>query len=119
MDPPNIGIARIYEAREPGSRRVLVDRLWPRGISKAGAPFDGWMKDVAPSSGLRKWYGHDPGRFEEFERRYLDELTRAPAAGALDQLRAIASVEPLVLVTATKDLGRSGAAVLRDVLSSS
>ncbi len=112
----NVRIARVYEAAEPGAFRVLVDRLWPRGIAKDAAPFAVWSKDLAPSSELRKWYGHAPERFSEFARRYREELTQDPARGALERLRKQASAKELVLVTATRDLERSGAAVLRDVL---
>lgn len=112
-----VGIARVYEKPATDARRVLVDRLWPRGIAKHDAPFEEWSKDVAPSAELRTWYGHAPGRFSEFARRYREELSQAPVRGALDHLRAQASAHPLVLVTATKDLDLSGAAVLRDVLA--
>ena len=112
--PPWVSIARVYDDSSPGAARVLVDRLWPRGISKG--TFDQWAKDVAPSTPLRKWYGHAPERFTEFARRYRDELRRSPTKEALARLRAEASARGVVLVTATKDLDRSGAAVLRDVL---
>jgi uncharacterized protein YeaO (DUF488 family) len=92
---------------------VLVDRLWPRGLSKSDAPFETWCKDVAPSTDLRKWYGHDPERFAEFRRRYLAELQEPPASHALAQLRS----EPhLVLLTATKDVAISAATVLAQAL---
>jgi uncharacterized protein YeaO (DUF488 family)/DNA-binding MarR family transcriptional regulator len=112
-----VGIARVYDAPAPGARRLLVDRLWPRGIAKQGAPFKEWLKDVAPSTELRKWYAHAPERFSEFARRYREELTHDPAKEALGSLRKQASVKKLVLVTATRDLERSGAAVLREVLA--
>lgn len=111
-----VGIARVYDDPAPGTDRVLVDRLWPRGIAKLRAPFGTWLKDVAPSPELRKWYGHVPERFPEFSRRYRGELARAPGDGALRTLRERARSGNLVLVTATKDLEHSGAAVLRDVL---
>jgi uncharacterized protein YeaO (DUF488 family) len=94
-----------------------VDRLWPRGIRKGDAALDEWAKDVAPSTELRRWYGHDPARFEEFARRYRHELRQAPAAEALARLRALSAHNPVILVTATRDLERSGAQVLRDVLA--
>jgi uncharacterized protein YeaO (DUF488 family)/DNA-binding MarR family transcriptional regulator len=113
-----VAIARVYDEPKPGSRAVLVDRLWPRGVSKHDAPFEEWAKDVAPSPELRKWYGHVPERFAEFARRYRDELTRPSMIDALERLRVQAqSARALVLVTATKDLEHSGAAVLRDVLT--
>jgi uncharacterized protein YeaO (DUF488 family) len=116
--PMEVGIARVYDCPGPGSARlVLVDRLWPRGVSKPGAPFQQWMKEVAPSPALRTWYGHEPERFEEFARRYRDELTRSPAREALEELRMYATGEGLILVTATRDVDHSAAAVLREVLA--
>jgi uncharacterized protein YeaO (DUF488 family) len=97
--------------------RVLVDRLWPRGIAKQDAALDEWAKDLAPGTDLRRWYGHDPARFEEFARRYRDELRRDPAAAALARLRARAQEQTVVLVTATRDIEHSGARVLLAVLS--
>lgn len=112
-----VTIARIYEPARPGSgRRVLVDRLWPRGLSKAKANIDAWEKAVAPSNELRKWYGHVPERWPEFETRYREELKQPERAAALDRLRALAAGGPLVLLTATRDFERSEAAVLKKVL---
>jgi uncharacterized protein YeaO (DUF488 family) len=111
----DIVVARVYDDPSPSGSKVLVDRLWPRGLRKNGAPFDEWCKDVAPSTDLRKWYGHDPARFREFRRRYLVELQRPPASEVLDQLRQRGS---LVLLTATKDIEHSAAAVLSEVLRS-
>ncbi len=112
-----VGVARIYDDPEAGSTRVLVDRLWPRGISKHDAAFDEWAKDVAPSPELRKWYGHVPERFSEFARRYREELGRGAAQRGVAALRAAATSRRVVLVTATKDLDHSGAAVIRDLLA--
>ncbi len=112
-----VRIARVYDHLDSGGTyRVLVDRLWPRGISRATAPFDAWVKDLAPSGELRKWYGHDPEKFAEFARRYRAELEQEPGRGALDELRDQARSRDVVLLTATRDLPRSGAAVLMDVL---
>ncbi len=111
-----IGIARAYDEPEPGARHVLVDRLWPRGIAKDRAPFDEWVKDVAPSTELRKWYGHVPARFAEFGRRYRKELSREPAKSGVASLRQQARARRLVLVTATRDVEHSAAVVLREVL---
>jgi uncharacterized protein YeaO (DUF488 family) len=115
---PFISVVRVYEdpGRRPGEYRALVDRLWPRGLKKEAVDFDEWAKDVAPSSELRRWYGHDPARFTEFERRYRAELATGGAAEGLERLRRVASKRPLVLLTATADVGRSGAAVLQAVL---
>ena len=94
--------------------RVLVDRLWPRGISKDRLVMDEWAKDVAPSTDLRRWYGHDPGQFDEFARRYRHELRAPPAAAVVARLAAQRGA--IVLLTATRDVEHSGAAVLRDHL---
>ncbi|MDA8297507.1 MAG: DUF488 family protein [Actinomycetota bacterium] len=112
-----MAVARVYDESPRGARRVLVDRLWPRGIAKAQAPFDEWVKEVAPSTELRKWYGHRPERFAEFARRYEEELSAKATREVLAALRAAAAEQTLVLVTATKDLERSGAMVLMDVLN--
>ena len=96
--------------------RLLVDRLWPRGVSKAKAHLDEWVKDVAPSDDLRRWYGHDPERFPEFRRRYLSELREPERAAALARLTEAASRGTVTLLTATKDAGHSEAAVLAALL---
>jgi len=110
-----IRAARVYD-RPAAGHRVLVDRLWPRGVRKDDAPFDAWLKDVAPSTELRHWYGHDPQRFDEFAARYRHELEQPAAAAALDRLRAAAAGGTLVLVTATREVELSHLAVLVDVL---
>lgn len=112
-----IRVRRVYE--EPSATdgtRVLVDRVWPRGLTKAAAHLDEWARDVAPSTELRKWYGHDAGRFEEFRRRYTAELDRPEPRAALAQLRSRSADGPVTLLTATKDIGHSQAAVLADLL---
>ena len=115
--PAKIDLARVYDhSPRAGGQAVLVDRLWPRGIKKADAPFDLWLKDVAPSTRLRTWYGHDPQRFDQFADRYRQELAESPAQSALAHLRELAHDDNVVLVTATKDIDRSAGAVLRDVL---
>ena len=113
-----VEIARVYdEPKTKAARLILVDRLWPRGISRAEAPFEDWMKDVAPTPQLRTWYGHRPERFDEFARRYRGELAQSPGREALHKLRAEAAGSTVTLVTATKDLEHSGAAALRDILA--
>jgi len=109
---------RAYDepAAEDGTR-VLVERLWPRGLSKERAKIDVWLKDVAPSAELRKWYGHDPEKFAEFRRRYEAELREEPARGAMEELRALAAKGPVTLIFATHDVEHSGAAVLHEVLT--
>jgi len=109
-------VARIYDEDTETGTRVLVDRVWPRGISKDAAHLDEWLKDVAPSTDLRRWYGHEPGRFAEFRRRYEAELAEPPAAEALARLREMAHEGTLILLTATKDVEHSQAAVLAELL---
>lgn len=110
-------VRRIYDPTDDGVCRVLVDRLWPRGVSKEKADLDAWLKDVAPSAELRRWYGHEPARFDEFARRYRDELSRSPAAEAVERLRELATERRVTLLTATRDVDRSAARVVRDVLA--
>jgi uncharacterized protein YeaO (DUF488 family) len=116
--PPDVVVARAYGLKRDGGYYVLVDRLWPRGLRREGAPFDQWLKEVAPSTELRKWYAHDPGRFGTFTRRYQDELKRPPASEAVGGLQARAKDARVVLVTATKDVEHSAAAVLQRYLTS-
>jgi uncharacterized protein YeaO (DUF488 family) len=113
-----VDIARVYEEKGQDPRgRILVDRLWPRGLARADAPFEWWAKDAAPSTELRKWFDHIPERFEEFGRRYRTELTESPGREAVNDLRRQLQAGPIVLLTAAKDLRISGAAVLRDVVA--
>jgi uncharacterized protein YeaO (DUF488 family) len=109
-------VRRIYDVDDEPGHRVLVDRLWPRGVSKQRAALDEWLKDVAPSTELRHWYGHEPSRFAEFRRRYRDELERPPAIEAVRHLRDLGHPR-VVLLTATRDIERSGALVLCDRLA--
>jgi uncharacterized protein YeaO (DUF488 family) len=114
-----VRVRRVYE--EPlaeDGKRVLVDRLWPRGLSKDAAALDDWLRDAAPSSELRTWYGHDPARFAEFGTRYLAELAGPGQRAALGKLRGFAARGPLTLLTATKDAALSQAAVLASLLNS-
>jgi uncharacterized protein YeaO (DUF488 family) len=112
-----VRVARIYE--EPTQRdgkRVLVDRIWPRGMSKDKAGLDEWCKQIAPSTELRTWYAHDPERFEEFSRRYSVELTAPERAEALEHLRGLEATGTVTLLTATRQVEISEAAVLADLL---
>jgi uncharacterized protein YeaO (DUF488 family) len=111
----NVKLKRAYEpsADEDGIR-ILIDRLWPRGISKKNAALDQWMKEIAPSTALRKWFGHDPARWDEFRRRYAEELHQN--AGLLDQLRSFARQGPITLVYSAHDELHNDAVVLRDLL---
>ncbi|GAA0461745.1 hypothetical protein Ade02nite_16350 [Paractinoplanes deccanensis] len=112
-----VRIGRVYDdPAGDGSARVLVDRLWPRGMTKERAGLDEWCKQVAPSSELRKWYGHAPERFAEFRHRYEAELTHGEQAAALAHLRELAGTGPLLLLTAAKDVKISEAAVLAELL---
>ena len=111
---------RVYDPPEPGDgRRVLVDRLWPRGLRKDAAALDEWLREVAPSDGLRRWYGHEPARFEEFRRRYAEELAEPDRAAALDRLARMAADGPLTLLTATRDLDHALTVVLAERLTGS
>ncbi len=114
-----VEVVRVYEdpGRSGAEHRVLVDRLWPRGVKKEAVDFDEWAKGAAPSAELRRWYGHVPERFGEFARRYTAELADEPAASAVAGLRRLARRQCLVLLTATRDVERSGAEVLRQVLT--
>ena len=115
--PSQIRVRRAYDPPSPDDgARVLVDRIWPRGLRKDAARLDEWAKDAAPSTELRKWYGHDPAKFSEFRRRYLDELSGRAQRKELGRLRALAAVRPVTLLTATRDVELSQAAVLAQVL---
>ncbi|MET3922415.1 DUF488 family protein [Arthrobacter sp. UYEF20] len=116
-DVHQVKVGRVYVERVRGDgTRVLVDRIWPRGLSKEKADLDEWCKTVAPSTELRKWYAHDPERFEEFGRRYRRELEEPERAETLGHLRALARKTNLTLLTATKDAGISEAVVLADLI---
>jgi len=113
-----VRVTRVYSERgDDDGYRVLVDRLWPRGVRKDGAPFDEWLRDVAPSDELRHWYAHDEAKLAEFVRRYRVELEVEPAATALERLRGLAARGDLTLVTATKELALSHAEVLATELA--
>ena len=114
---PQITMQRIYDPDTGGSTRILVDRLWPRGISKERAELDLWLRDVAPSNELRKWYNHDPEKTAEFQRRYREELQAPEQAAAFAELQRLALAEPLVLLTASKTLDISHAAFLQELLT--
>jgi uncharacterized protein YeaO (DUF488 family) len=103
-------------ARSDGVR-VLVDRLWPRGVRKEDAHLDEWLRQVAPSTELRRWYGHAPERFAEFRRRYLVELADPQGQEAVQHLRSLARRRDLTLLTATRDVEHSQAAVLAQWLT--
>jgi len=109
---------RIYDEAAPDDgRRVLVDRVWPRGVRKDAGRFDEWLPDVAPSAELRRWYGHEPSRFAEFRRRYLAELAEPGRRESVEHLRELAAEDGLTLLTATRDVDHSQAAVLAEWLA--
>jgi uncharacterized protein YeaO (DUF488 family) len=112
-----VRVRRVYEEpmRSDGAR-VLVDRIWPRGLSKERAALDEWCKAVAPSTALRQWYAHDPARFDEFDRRFRAELEEPERAEALGHLRDLAQHRPLTLLTATKRADISEAQILATLL---
>jgi uncharacterized protein YeaO (DUF488 family) len=112
-----VKVGRVYDETAAGDgARVLVDRIWPRGLSKEHAHLDEWAKDVAPSSELRIWYGHDPAKFAEFRRRYAAELAEPERAEAFEKLRSLAQEKPVILLTATRDIEHSQATVLAERL---
>jgi uncharacterized protein YeaO (DUF488 family) len=111
----NIDVKRAYQPPAAGDgTRILVDRLWPRGLGKADAAIDRWIKDIAPSTELRKWFGHDPARWQEFRQRYADEIHGHPEP--LDELRSCARSGRITLVFAAHDEAHNNAVVLRDIL---
>ena len=115
--PLSVALKRVYDEPAPSDgTRVLVERLWPRGISKERAHIDLWLKDVAPSTELRTWFHHDPQKFPEFRRRYKAELKSEAAQEVLTKLREIAKQGQLTLVFAARDAEHSNAVVLKDLL---
>ncbi|KUI41541.1 hypothetical protein AU197_21070 [Mycobacterium sp. IS-1590] len=115
---PSVEVVRVYDPPdEHDGTRVLVDRLWPRGFRKDDPRVGRWLRAVAPSTELRRWYSHRPERFDEFVARYTAELETDEGAHALDELRGLLAEGPVVLVTATRDVDGSHAAVLRDILT--
>jgi uncharacterized protein YeaO (DUF488 family) len=111
----HVKLKRAYEQASPeDGTRILVDRLWPRGVSKQAAAIDHWFKDIAPSTEVRKWFGHDPARWEDFRRRYAAELRSH--AEQLGEIRKLARRGPITLVYAAHDERHNDAVVLRAVL---
>ena len=112
----NIKLKRAYEpAEKDDGFRVLVDRLWPRGVSKEKAKLDLWLKEIAPTTELRKWFGHDPAKWKEFQRRYLGELRQN--AEPVKLLQDKAKTDTVTLIYAARDEEHNEAAVIRDLLS--
>ena len=112
---PSVRIKRIYDAPDPADGfRVLVDRLWPRGIKKGKALLDAWARELAPSAVLQKWFQHDPERWTEFRARYREELCNQPTE--LEALRQRAGQQPVTLLYAAKDSKMNHAVLLRELL---
>ncbi|MGB9711924.1 MAG: DUF488 domain-containing protein [Dissulfurimicrobium sp.] len=110
-----IKIKRVYDpVSADDGKRILVDRLWPRGIKKYSAAIDEWLKDIAPSNELRKWFSHDPSRWAEFKERYIEELKQK--RDVLKRLRMDANKEGITLIFAAKDTKHNNAAVLMELI---
>jgi uncharacterized protein YeaO (DUF488 family) len=111
----DVRLKRVYEpAKRSDGYRILIDRLWPRGVSRERAALDAWDPELAPSTELRTWFGHDPGRFEEFRRRYVDELRGQRSR--LTELRRRARDGTLTLVFSARDTEHNDAVVLAEVV---
>lgn len=116
MGQPRINLKRAYDpVVDEDGMRILVERLWPRGLSKDDAAIDRWMKDIAPTSELRNWFGHRAERWPEFRRLYLAELKRNTAP--VEELRALCDKHRVSFIFATRDMERNGAVVLRDFIA--
>jgi len=110
-----IKVKRIYDPVLPDDgKRILVDRLWPRGIKKDKAKIDEWLKDIAPSNGLRKWFSHDPDKWKEFKNRYIKELK--DNSELIERLRAVTKKEKVTLLFSAKDVEHNNAVVLKEVI---
>lgn len=115
MSKQPVKTKRIYEDPEPGDGyRVLVDRLWPRGVSKEEARLDEWMKEIAPSTELRKWFDHEDSRYDEFKSRYKEELSAKDEL--VKQLIQKAEKQPVTLLYAARDKAHNQAVVLKEYL---
>ncbi|HKU68081.1 MAG TPA: DUF488 family protein [Candidatus Baltobacteraceae bacterium] len=113
----SIALKRAYDAPDDkDGQRILVDRVWPRGVSKDDLHLDGWYREVAPSTELRKWFAHDPERWPEFQKRYLAELRRAPLREPLEELAKLSKRRKVTLVYGARDEEHNQAVVLRDYL---
>jgi uncharacterized protein YeaO (DUF488 family) len=112
-----IRVKRVYDTpSEDDSERLLVERLWPRGLTREAAALSGWLKDLAPSPALRRWFGHDRERWDEFQQRYATELQAADKQTLLRQLAAAAQHKTITLVFAARDTQRNSAVVLKQIL---
>jgi uncharacterized protein YeaO (DUF488 family) len=112
-------IKRVYEKRNPGDgKRILVDRLWPRGLTREEAAIDEWMKDLAPSDELRRWFGHEPEKWPEFQRRYTQELLSPDKVKLVDKVVRMAMDGNVTIVYAARDTEHNNAKVLEEILQS-
>jgi uncharacterized protein YeaO (DUF488 family) len=112
----HVAVKRIYDPPDPGDGyRILIDHIWPRGVSRERAHLDEWARELAPSGELRKWFGHDPDRFAEFRTRYRNEL--APESERLEELRRRAADGPLTILYAARDRDHNNAVVLVELLN--
>ena len=117
LDPPEIHLRRAYDRAEPGrGKTYLVDRVWPRGVSKESLHLDGWLRNLAPSDDLRRWFGHAPERWGEFQRRYRAELDQPERRAALGELADAARRGPVTLLYGARDEEHNQAVVLRAAL---
>jgi uncharacterized protein YeaO (DUF488 family) len=119
MPEPRIRLRRAYDPVLRGQadgKNVLVDRLWPRGLRKEDLGVDLWLRELAPSDGLRRWYGHRPERWDEFRRRYRSELREPDRSGLLDELERLARQGPVTLLYGARDRARNQAVVVRDAI---
>jgi uncharacterized protein YeaO (DUF488 family) len=113
-----IKIKRVYDPPEADDgKRILIDRLWPRGIKKESLEMDEWLKDIAPSDGLRKWFSHDPAKYHEFKKRYVKELEKKKET--IERIRDEAKKETVTLLFSAKDVEHNNATILKEVLSRS
>jgi len=113
----DVRLQRVYgHPAQAVGKRVLVDRLWPRGLKKESLALDLWLRDIGPSNELRRWFGHRPDRWPEFQRRYRTELARPPQRGLVDQLVTLAGQGPLTLLFGARDEERNEAVVLRSLI---
>lgn len=112
-----LNIKRAYDKKESGDgKRILIDRLWPRGLSKAEADIDEWVKELGPSTELRKWFGHDPERWAEFQKRYIRELSEADKKALLENISQMARRQNVTLIYSAKDTEHNDVKVLEEII---
>jgi len=110
-------VKRVYDETKPGDgKRILVDRLWPRGLTREQAGIDEWMKELAPSDELRRWYGHETEKWPEFRRRYIGELSSPEKAKPLDKVARMAREGNVTILYAAKDIEHNNAKVLEEII---